>query len=59
MSHRITETPYTPVETEDWKRPEVCIHCGEAIGMHYQHADGRIVCVEIIEDKPLGATLNG
>lgn len=51
-SHRITEIAYSPKETGDWRRPEVCEHCGEAMGMHYQHADGRIVCVEFTNDIP-------
>jgi DNA-directed RNA polymerase subunit N (RpoN/RPB10) len=41
--YTITETPFTPRTLEDGT--QICEHCGEQIGMHYQHADGRIVCV--------------
>lgn len=56
MNHRITDVAFAGKETGDWRRPYVCEHCGEAIGMHYQYADGRIVCVEVTNDVPSSDT---
>lgn len=47
--HTITETPFTPRTLEDGTR--ICEHCGEQIGMHCQHADGRIVCIRFSEPQ--------
>ena len=47
--YELTDTEYEPTETGDWKKPVLCAHCGEQIGMHYQHADGKITCVRFAD----------
>jgi len=53
MSHTITDVPWTPAVQSDGT--VFCAWCGEQIGMHYEHADGRIVCVRFSEPTPDGS----
>lgn len=47
--HTITEIPWTPAAQPDGTL--LCAWCGEQLCMHYQHADGRSVCVRFSEPQ--------